>query len=491
MASQKGGSNWRGRTRSRVAIAVAAMLLASSCAGRVGKLAREDGAAQSPQSALEELGATDGDVTVDDLSPGSPTAESVVDESDGVGVEGTPDATQSSIAGQRGQPSVASGPAGAAYGGDAGVTNDTITIGYFVPASGPGGQISKPAMDSFRAAADEVNDAGGIHGRKIVVKVFDDSGGPSAVQAQARDAIQSKQIFMFATPINTDAAILVELGDEYQVPVVVGNLSDSIAKPSTWGFSVFPYWYDQARDLMPSYLVKSLDGASKKIGVIYDTTENGARGADGFKEGARSAGLDVVVVQPIDSNPSTCVNEVSKLQAAGAEIVLMLSLPLSAICILRDARSLGYNPIFTGLNSSWGFNVVTSGSGGATEGMTVFGANGTNESAAGQHYQRIMNKYYPESNNPATNDIGIGPFGIAYYVLEALRRAGPEITRNNYLTVLEEGMEGWMGPNGGYTPPAIRYAPGNHASPPAVTVQKVVNGEWVTITKDPLWRTSF
>src|SRR5205085_5749119 len=51
------------------------------------------------------------------------------------------------------------------------------------------------------------------------------------------------------------------------------------------------------------------------------------------------------------------------------QVVFMMNGPLGGICMLRDARALGYKPIWTGVGVSWNLNVVAQASGGGADGI--------------------------------------------------------------------------------------------------------------------------
>ena len=75
----------------------------------------------------------------------------------------------------------------------------------------------------------------------------------------------------------------------------------------------------------------------------------------------------------------------------------MMNGPLGGICMLRDARALGYKPTWTGVGISWGFNVVAQASGGGADGIRILRATTTLESPAGRHYSEVMRKYAPNT----------------------------------------------------------------------------------------------
>src|SRR3982074_3386627 len=77
-----------------------------------------------------------------------------------------------------------------------GVTDTEIRIGMWTPLSGPGALLGQSARDGVRLWVQEVNEQGGIHGRKINFIFYDDAGSPQEAQTAIRRLIDQDQVFM-------------------------------------------------------------------------------------------------------------------------------------------------------------------------------------------------------------------------------------------------------------------------------------------------------
>ena len=87
-----------------------------------------------------------------------------------------------------------------AYGPSAsaetGVTDSTIKIGAWGPLSGPVSLLGESMRDGLRVCVREVNEAGGVNGRKLDLIVYDDAGSPQEAQAAIRRLLNQDQVFM-------------------------------------------------------------------------------------------------------------------------------------------------------------------------------------------------------------------------------------------------------------------------------------------------------
>lgn len=370
-----------------------------------------------------------------------------------------------------------------AYRGEVGVTKDTITIGFIYPRSGPYQGLTTNAEPAIRAAFDDINAAGGIYGRKLVPMFGDDGYNNASVALASAQSLNDKVFGMHTLTFNGFAAMHRFL-EEKKVPYLFGNADRAAGAKLRYGFVGTTYLQTQA-EMLPDFMKGKFDAQSKRIGIIYQDTPDVKPAIASFKAAAKDAGLNVVITQVVEEAPSTCANEVTNLQGANAQVVWLAVGPLPAVCVLRDADTVGYKPVWTGTSNTFNFNVINTASGCKTEGMVTMGGWQTLEQPAGQRYRSAMAKHYP--NDPDIQDDDLGGYlawGSALYWAEAARRAGRNPTRESFVTGMET-MRGWAG--GPFSP--LTFGPGDRAGSRAVLTTKVVNCKWVTI--DPKWRTSF
>ncbi len=355
--------------------------------------------------------------------PGSPAGSAGPSATTGGG-----GSTRGSSGGQSGAPAAGSDGGAAAPapapvprgGATTGVTKDTITIGVFYPKSGAYTGFGRNAPAVTQAAFDE---AGPINGRRVVLKYYDD-GTANASTIQVEEKRARDEVFSMVSVVGESNVVLAPLAEQHKIPLVVGNIDQKVALPLTYTFPVYPYWAHQAT-ILPGFIKNVLGGGAKKIGVVYEGTSTAIDAKNIFKSKAKELGLNLVFEQPISQNQSTCANEVSNLQTRSVDLVFLMNGPLGGICMLRDARALGYKPTWTGVGISWGFNVVAQASGGGADGIRMLRATPTLDSPEGRHYSEIIRKAAPNSG-AETDDVLL----IFYALLQELhRRAAPSRPR--------------------------------------------------------------
>ncbi|HEY3238537.1 MAG TPA: ABC transporter substrate-binding protein, partial [Acidimicrobiia bacterium] len=304
-----------------------------------------------------------------------------------------------------------------------GVTKDSVNVGLFYPKTGAYTGLARNMARVLEAAFAE---AGTIHGRKLVVKTYDD-GTANASTIQVEEKRAKDETFALLSVVSESNVVLAPLADQHKVPVIVGNIDQKVALPLTYAFALITFVERQAT-ILPGFIKNVLGDGNKRIGVVYEGTSTVKNAKEAFKAKAAEAGLHVVFEQPIAQNQSTCANEVSNLQAKQVELVVMINGPLGGICMLRDSRALNYHPTWTGVGPSWNLNVVAAASGGEADGIRALTSMTTLETPAGRHYVEVMRKYAANSG-AEDDDIMLVVYSLAQTFIEALRRTGPDLTR--------------------------------------------------------------
>src|SRR3954470_18219112 len=108
------------------------------------------------------------------------------------------------------------GAGSSARAAEVGVTDDTIKIGMFGPLTGSWSFFGQPVQAGAIMVYKEINEKGGIHGRKIEVVQVDGACDAAKTLAAAKRLIHRDKVFMINAGICSPAAMAAK--DE-----IVGN----------------------------------------------------------------------------------------------------------------------------------------------------------------------------------------------------------------------------------------------------------------------------
>ena len=235
---------------------------------------------------------------------------------------------------------------------DQGVTDTEILIGSNNDLSGPFAAFGAPATKAAQLVFDEVNEAGGIHGRKIRF-IVEDHGYqmPKAIQGMNK-LVNGDKVFAMLLSLGTPMNIAAfKLQDANNVP----NVSPlSAAREMAEPFSPLHYagtanYYDQIRYGV-TFLAEQ-KGVSN-VCAMYLPTDFGKD----IKEGAASIsaetnGLNFVSETTHKSDEADFVGALQKLSTDGCEIVTLALGVRQAITVSATAKKLGLTDMLF-LNSS-------------------------------------------------------------------------------------------------------------------------------------------
>ena len=111
-----------------------------------------------------------------------------------------------------------------------GVTKNDIVLGSIQDMSGPLASYSKPLVNGMRMHIDEINEAGGINGRKLKLIVEDSGYDPKKGVLAAQKLVQRDQVFAVVGTIGT-AVNLAAM--PVQLPVEGRNASGTSERMSS------------------------------------------------------------------------------------------------------------------------------------------------------------------------------------------------------------------------------------------------------------------
>ena len=326
---------------------------------------------------------------------------------------------------------LAAGPAPA----ETGVTKDEIKIGSMGPLTGPLANLVSPALNAMEAVFKEANEAGGVHGRKIVYVKEDDECLPSRGVGAVKKLIHEVQPFMIVGGGCSNAAIAqkpeIQAAD---IPwLIVASTADSLTEPPD------PYIFSSmSAAWMEVYgaLQHLLDQGKKNIGVVWQGDAWGKARIGPLREALKSRGMEAAVIEEVAIEPTDLTPTVLKLQQAKADGVVLLLFPKAAVPYLRDAYKFGFQPLTTGGSPLAEIDVIAKGVG-TTEAVENFRAvspagYGADDPQVAK-WKAIIEKRFPGDRFNVVHMFGVA---AAQFTIEALRKAGPEPTRDGLIKVL-------------------------------------------------------
>jgi branched-chain amino acid transport system substrate-binding protein len=316
-----------------------------------------------------------------------------------------------------------------------GVTATEIKIGTFGPLTGPNYLFGKLVMNGAEVVYNEVNKAGGIHGRKITLIREDDRCDPATAIAAVKKLIHQQQVFMINGGGCSNAAIAArpEL-EAAKIPwVVFAAVADEVTAPTS------PTIYSTALTAsIESYaqLEFAMSKGAKKIAVISQRDAWGRARYNPLLEAFKKKGVTPVADEELTPDTNDATPQVLRLRQAGADAVIIVLYPKGAAIFMRDSQKIGFKPLAVGqsaLSDPLAFREQVGLPGALDRFFTINQMRYTPDDAQVEKYRSLIGQYFPGDRLSVYNLYGIGS---AQVVVEVLKRAGKDLTREKMLAEL-------------------------------------------------------
>ena len=157
-----------------------------------------------------------------------------------------------------------------------GITRDTILIGRTAGMTGSIAARMKPSTEALQAYFDQVNAAGGVHGRMIKLINVDDGNDPKRAVENVRKLVTQEKVFTLASASGTPTTLAVlPLLDEYQIPLVGSTTgADSLRKGSKYLFHVKASYGDELAKIAEHMKTIGIN----RIAVVFSEDGTGREG---------------------------------------------------------------------------------------------------------------------------------------------------------------------------------------------------------------------
>jgi branched-chain amino acid transport system substrate-binding protein len=323
---------------------------------------------------------------------------------------------------------LAIGAAADAFGNEPGVTADSIRIGSFGALTGAGYLYGKLPMNGVEVVFDEVNAAGGIHGRKLQLVREDDRCDAAAAIAAIQKLVHQDQVFALIGGGCSNATFAArEAIETAKIPTLVfASVHDGITVPPAP--NIYSTALTSSIESEAQVLFAQQQGA-KRIAIVSMKDAWGRARYAPLMEILKAKGITLVADEELSPDANDATAQVLRLKAANADAVIMVLYPKPAAVYIRDAQKLGFKPLNigqSGIADPAAFEEQVGVPGATASFRTISQVKFTPEDPAMDKWRKLVETKFPGDRLSVYNLFGIGS---AQVLVEALKRAGPDLTR--------------------------------------------------------------
>jgi branched-chain amino acid transport system substrate-binding protein len=359
-----------------------------------------------------------------------------------------------------------------------------IVIGVSNVQSGPSSDLGHELVLGSQTYFDLINSReGGVHGRRISILLKDDKYEPDPAVKNTNEFIERDKVFFLfdyvGTPTLTRTLPLLryyQSANIVNVAPLTGADPQRLPPYSQFVFNIRASYREETSSLVRYFYSKGY----RRFGIFAQADAYGKSGELGVNNALAAFGLTASRTvtyrrnQPFEDDMSA---QVKLLREAGVDAVIAVAVYGPSAAFIRDSRMSGWNvPI---ANLSFVDAVAMLGklseiSRKLDTDLTLNLINGQVVPSPDDASYPLVAEYRAHTARGDTTFIGLEGWLNAVVVTEALRRAGPDPSRVDFIRAMES-LHGWD-PGIGV---ALEFSPTNHQGLHRVWLTRTAGGQWV------------
>jgi branched-chain amino acid transport system substrate-binding protein len=243
------------------------------------------------------------------------------------------------------------GLAQGARAADAGVSDAAVIFGQAAPMEGPAAALGIGMRHGMDAAFAEVNRAGGVNGRMLVIVSRDDGYEPSRSVEATRALINDDKVFALLGPVGTPTSAAAQpVAQEAGVPFIgpftgAEFLRDAAKLPNVVNLRAS---YFQETEAMVERLTTDL--GTQKIAILYQDDAFGLAGLAGVQRALARRSMQLAAEGTYERNTVAVRNAVLAIQRARPDAVIMVGAYKPCAEFIRVARQVRFNATFVNIS---------------------------------------------------------------------------------------------------------------------------------------------
>ena len=301
-------------------------------------------------------------------------------------------------------------------------------IGNSAPLTGPIAYSGEAIKRGAELAIEEINEKGGVLGKKLQFIQYDDAGSPPrGVDNTRRIALQDDCIVVLGGAHSTVALAQVVPIHEIKIPyvgVIAANTNIiENGKDPNYMFRVSAKDRWVAKFLVDEAMTRS---PNNKVGILYENTGWGKGAVPDIKAALKEKGLKEVGAETFNWKDTDMTPQLIRLRDAGAEVIVLWGLDREVNQILRSMQKIGWTPPKVG---AWGM----SGNLGELAGklanctlvMQTYSWMGKLDPKAAELYSKMQKKYGVKNQEDIRMGSGVADaYDAVYLIAKAIELAG-------------------------------------------------------------------
>ena len=203
---------------------------------------------------------------------------------------------------------------------------EPFKVGIIASETGAVSFLGDPFIKSVRMRVDQVNQAGGINGRKVQLIAYDDESSPDKALAFAKRLVLEDKVTVILGPsLSSTTRAILPTTEAARIPVIY-NTPINEPPPGSFQFSVFPSEETSYRVALQELQRRGV----KSLALLATTDTTGESGLNWLNKLAGTYGMTIVGAERLDINDKDVTPQMTNLRSKNPDAVFS---PLSGAAV--------------------------------------------------------------------------------------------------------------------------------------------------------------
>ncbi len=362
---------------------------------------------------------------------------------------------------------------------DSGDQSGEIKIGSIIDASGSAAPLGKPEEETIKMIIDEVNEKGGVDGKKIkLISIDSKSDQNEAVLGMKKLIEQEKVTAIIGGTISGNSLAMIPLAEKAQVPYISLAASKQVNKPDDNSPRDWTYKTAQGDDVVVPKLLEYLEEEKlNKVAWLGVANSYGTSGHEEFEKLKDEYGIEAVIEEEFEATVNDAKSMLTRVKKANPQAIIVWGTAQESAVVTKNIREIGLDiPIIE--SHGIGTKEFIELAGDAANGV-IFPAGKllvVDELEDSDPQKEVLNQFkesYESKYNKAASTFGGHAYDAVHILVSALEEAG---TDKEKLRDALENTEGFVGISGVFNMSADDH---NGLKSDSLAMIEIKDGSWI------------
>ncbi|GER21226.1 ABC transporter substrate-binding protein [Variovorax boronicumulans] len=310
-----------------------------------------------------------------------------------------------------------------------------IVVGASLPLSGPNAAAGHEGLAVAHAYFDMVNKAGGIDGRRMMLKTLDDAFDPQKAAENARSLAEDKTVVAIFNCWGTaSCSAMMPIITEREIPLITGIAGGGKMRttPGKFAFNLRASTESEIARMIGQMAVVG----QTKLAVVYQRDSFGQSALASAQGIFANKGIQPAGEYALEPDGNNAAMIVDSLGTAGVQGIILLASPVSTVALIKLARKSGVSVPFYNLAAQANAKVAADLAG-HINGVIFATLVPSPWRATIPVVREYQTAYTAATGKTDYSYLGLEVFINAKLLVDGLRQAGRSVTRSSLVTALE------------------------------------------------------